>query len=90
MLTMWNEAINHLSLHLLPFVKLHCFIGVYILYFTYKKDTLFQEIDDIGEEAEDDVPDNSITLSHVRVVAATLSFYSACLSCGNRLSRLAI
>ena len=50
-----------------------------------KKATTITLIPDLENVAEDDVPDNSITINDTRVVAATLNSYSTCIACKSKV-----
>jgi hypothetical protein len=44
-----------------------------------KEDASYTEINDIGEVAPDDLPDDSITIEDVKVVAATYHYMLQCM-----------
>ena len=50
-----------------------------------KKGTTITLIPDLENVAEDDVPDNSITIYSTKVLAATLNAYSTCIACKSKV-----
>ena len=56
-------------------------------YFTKPRDVAtIEPIDDIGEVADDDLPNDSITISGVEVIGVqSLQCYSACIACNAKV-----
>ena len=50
-----------------------------------KKGTTITLIPDLENVAEDDIPDNSITIYSTKVLAATLNAYSTCIACKSKV-----
>ena len=53
-----------------------------------KEGASVEKMDDIGEVAEDDLPEDTVTIEGVTVAAATISEYSSCVACNSKVEPL--
>ena len=89
-LTLWENSIGTLTLDKsYKFCKfaVHTFRSEKYLS-EPKEGASVEEIDDIGEVAEDDLPEDTVTIEGVTVAAATISEYSSCVACNSKVEPL--
>ena len=89
-LTLWEDAIGKLTLN-----KTYQFTQFTVRTYQSEKylslpreGATFVEVEDMGVVAEDDLPDDSVLISQAKVVAATITTYSACLACNSKVQEI--
>lgn len=45
-----------------------------------------KQIEDIADVVEDDLPDNSTTISNVKILGASINLYSECVACNSKVA----
>ena len=86
-ITLWEDSIGKLSVNKsYRFSRFTVRIFRSDKYLSLPRDgAMFEEVPDIGEVAEDDLPDDTVVIKHAKVAAATVTRYCSCVACNSKL-----